>query len=66
VGSYPDELLIERIRANEQIVVKHVPQPLQRAAHGWLADQQARCSSCDIPFFSKNCEYDQQIEVSLP
>jgi hypothetical protein len=45
--------------------VEHVSQPLQRAAHGRLTEQQARCSSCDIPFFGKNCEHDQEIKVSL-
>jgi hypothetical protein len=56
---------ISRRTPDEQVVVEHVSQPLQRAAHGRLTEQQARCSSCDIPFFRKNCEHDQQIEVSL-
>jgi len=45
--------------------VEHIPQPLQRAAYGWLAEQQAGCGSCDIPFFRKNREDDQQVEVRL-
>jgi hypothetical protein len=48
---------ISRRTPDEQVVVEHVPQPLQRAAHGRLAEQQARCSSCDIPFLRKNCEH---------
>jgi len=45
--------------------VKHLPQPLQCAAHGWLAEQQPGCGSCDVPFFRKNREDDQQVEIGL-
>lgn len=45
--------------------MEHVSQPLQRTAHGWLAEQQAIGGSCDVPFFRKNREDDQQVKVCL-
>jgi hypothetical protein len=45
--------------------VKHVPQALQRTAHGWLAEQQPLRSSRDIPLFRENGENDQEVEVCL-
>ena len=45
--------------------MEHIPQPLQRAAYGRLAEQQARCGACDIPFFGKNREDDQEVEIGL-
>jgi hypothetical protein len=46
--------------------MEHLPRPLQRAAHGWLAEQQPDCGSCAVPFFRENREDDQQIEICRP
>jgi hypothetical protein len=46
--------------------MEHLPWPLQRAAHGWLAEQHPGCGSCAVPFFRENREDDQQIEICRP
>ena len=45
--------------------MEHVPQPLQRAAHGRLAEHKPFRSARDIPFFGKRRKDDQQVEVRL-
>jgi hypothetical protein len=38
---------------------------LQCAAHGWLAEQHPGCGSGHVPFFRKNGEDDEQVEIRL-
>ena len=57
--------LVSRRTPDEQVVVEHIPQPLQRATHGWLAEEQACRGARYIPFLRKNGKDDQQIEIRL-
>jgi hypothetical protein len=52
-------------RSNQQIIVKHVSQALQRAAYSGLAQEQACSGTSDIAFFGEDGEDDQQIEIRL-
>ena len=51
--------------ADQQIVLEHLPEPLQGAAHGGLTQEQPRCGAGDVPFFRKSGKDDEQVEVGL-
>jgi hypothetical protein len=50
---------------DQEVIVEHVPQPLQRPARRRLAEQQPRRGARDVSFFRKHREDDQQVQVSL-
>jgi hypothetical protein len=52
--------------ADEKVILKHPSQPLQRAAHRWLAQKQPGCRAGDRSFFRKGGEDHEQIQVGLP
>jgi hypothetical protein len=50
---------------DEEVILKHPSQPLQGAAHRWLAQKQSGCRACDRPFLSQGSEDDEQVKVGL-
>ena len=52
-------------RPNQQVIVKHVPQALERAADRGLAQEQACRGTGDIALFREDGEDDQEIQVGL-
>jgi hypothetical protein len=52
--------------ADEKVILKHPSQPLQRTAHGWLAQKQPGGRAGDRPFFRQGGEDHEQIQVGLP
>src|SRR5580692_11693425 len=52
--------------ADQQIVVEHLPEPLQSAANGRLAQEQPGCGAGDVSFLREGGKDDERVEVGLP
>jgi hypothetical protein len=50
---------------DEQGVMKHVAQAVQRAANRGLGEEETRGSASDVALFRKDGEHDQKIQVRL-
>jgi hypothetical protein len=75
-GNEPLNLLQQPFPARRALVValashyerigEHLPQPLQGAAHGGLAQEAAFCGPSDMPLLQQCMQRMQQIQIQIP
>jgi hypothetical protein len=52
-----------RGRADEELILQHPTQPVQRVAHGRLAQAQLLAGLADTALAENGLEYDEEIEI---
>jgi hypothetical protein len=58
--------LIGSSTTNEKGISEHLAQPLQRPAHGRLAQETSFRRACYVPFFQQRMERVQEIQIEIP